>query len=109
MDLLLVFLRGHRGSGFALRSALVLDDGLRAPRLPCAPCDAGLPEQGSEPRAIAGRNQRPGTSERVTVAIDLGEQRVAIGERDVAPHLRRSGGDTREIAKAARRMVEIRG
>ena len=53
------------------------------------------------------RRARAQPLERVRYRVDFGEQRVAIGERDVAPHLRRARGDAREVAKAAARMREI--
>ena len=40
------------------------------------------------------------------VAVDFLQQRLAIGERDVAPHLRRAGGDAREVPEAARGEAE---
>ena len=83
----------------------------RACTLPCvprAPRVARRGEQRLQRRAVAGRDQRRAiTSSAPRYAVDLVEQRIAVGERDVAPHLRRAAGDAREVAKAARRVREI--
>ena len=61
-------------------------------------------------RASVMSRSRPGPSplldqlaehgEARAVAVDLLEQRVAVLQRDVAPHLGRARGDAREVAKA---------
>ena len=48
-----------------------------------------------------GLEQRGHAIELRAIGRDLGQQRVAIGERDVAPHLRRTRRDAGEVAKAA--------
>ncbi len=75
---------------------------------PRAACVARLLEELGDRSAVACGNERACRGERIRVSVDLGEQRVAIGERDVAPHLRRACRDAREVAEAARGVVEIR-
>jgi hypothetical protein len=40
------------------------------------------------------------------IGIELTEQRVAVGQADVAPHFRRGAGDAGEVAEAAGRVLE---
>src|SRR6266516_5580935 len=62
-------------------------------------------------RARKERLERPGVAalehplhalEPSAVALELGEQRLLVGEADVAPHLRMASGDAGEIAESPR-------
>src|SRR5439155_23430838 len=62
-------------------------------------------------RARKERLERPGVAAREhplhalepsAVALELGEQRLLVGEADVAPHLRMARGDAGEIAESPR-------
>ena len=76
----------------------------------CAPharrAGARASEERFERHRVTRRQHRGNPVELGAKRGDLGEQRVAVGERDVAPHLGRPGGDAREVAKAARRIAE---
>src|SRR5205807_1146010 len=62
---------------------------------------ARLGEQALERGAVAGCDEALNLAELGAVAAELGEQSLAIGEADVAPHFRTARGDAREVAEAA--------
>ncbi len=78
-------------------------------RAPFAARDRRPREHGFERRAVARGDHRRDAIERRAIRVDLADQRLAVRERDVAPHLRRAGGDPGEIAKAARRVAKHLG
>src|SRR5690349_9192712 len=61
---------------------------------------ARLREELLESVAIARLQQLLHQPELRAVARELAEQRVAVGDADVAPHFRMARGDAREIAEA---------
>ncbi len=69
----------------------------------------GAREHRVERRAVAMLDRQCERVECGAVRGELGQQRIAIGERDVAPHFRRAAGDAREVAKAAACIAEIFG
>ena len=84
--------------------------GGREPRVPGATCRGGAREHRLERRPVARGHHGRDAIELRAVRLDLGQQRVAIGEGDVAPHFRRTGRDAREIAEAAGGIAEdVRG
>src|SRR5437867_4845326 len=59
-------------------------------------------EERLEPLGVAALDHPAHAVEPAAVAAELGEQRLAVREADVAPHLGVAGGDAGEIAESAR-------
>src|SRR5215831_18297228 len=63
-------------------------------------------EQGFQPLRVAALEHPAQAFEAAPIAVDLREQRLAVRDADVAPHLRAARGDSREIAEPARGVRE---
>src|SRR4051812_39384523 len=63
-------------------------------------------ESGGECGAVAGLEMPAQRFEIAQVTVERREDRVAIRNTDIAPHLGRAAGDAREIAEAAARVLE---
>src|SRR5262245_45266177 len=89
---------GSRSRCFTSRSLTILD--------PPVARIAGVREQRLQPLAVAALEELPHARELSLVASQLGEQRLAVREADVAPHLRAARGGAREVAEAPGRVRE---
>src|SRR5207244_3816410 len=61
-------------------------------------------EKAVERPGVAARAHPAHALQLAPVAVDLGEQRLAVRETDVPPHLRMAGGDAGEIAESPCRV-----
>ncbi len=101
--------KGRGPRRVARRGQASSDSGRRRrvdPRLPGAADVARIRERGFEAGAVGGAEQRGDAVELGPIGGKLGEERDAIGESDVAPHLRRARRNAREVAETASREAE---